>query len=86
MSLRVVHKHTAASSSTSPASTGQHSFGHRVAQPYVHKPAKKVHACSELKRVDRARGAPGGGGQGLPARTKPEIVLVYNIKVAFGAS
>lgn len=88
LSLRVVHRHTAASSSTSPASTGQHSFATGSPSPMCTSPPRRsTHAPSLRVSIGQvlAGGGTGtgngGGGQGLTAGTKSEILLVRGRKI-----
>lgn len=82
LSLRVVHKHTAASSSTSPASTGQHSFAAGSPSPMCTSPPRRsTHAPSLRASIGQVSAGGGGGGQGLTAGTKPEILLVRGRKI-----
>ncbi|CAN6564087.1 unnamed protein product [Malus baccata var. baccata] len=63
--LRVVQRHTAASSSTSPCSTGQHSFTTGSPCPtWTNPPRRSTQAPSF--NVSMGHVFPGGGGHGVP--------------------
>ena len=65
LSFKVVHKHTAASSSTSPCSTGQHSFTTGSPSPmWISPPRRSTQAPSFRVSIGQVADA-GGGGQGL---------------------
>ncbi|CAL5443367.1 unnamed protein product [Camellia sinensis] len=63
LSFRVVHKHTAASSSTSPCSTGQHSLTTGSPRPMCTNPPRRSTQAPSL-RVSIGHVAGGGGRQG----------------------
>lgn len=72
LSLRVVHRHTAASSSTSPFSTGQHWFTTGSPSPMcTSPPSRSTHAPSFTASTGHVAPVPAGGvgvvgGHGFP--------------------
>ena len=67
LSLRVVHKQTAASSSTSPASTGQHWLTTGSPSPmWTNPPRRSTQAPSFNVSMGHVWAVPGGGGHGVP--------------------
>ena len=70
--FRVVQRHTAASSSASPCSTGQHSFTAGSPSPMWTNPPRRSTQAPSFNvsmghvSLEAGLGFPGGGGHGVP--------------------